>query len=107
MENELNLRKKAETLAASAEEKARLLERQLSSLTESTEREKSRLQKEVIQMEREAKLSVSRISANVSNLFYENVDCLLINWLLIYSSFTIRWKEWNAEQNMLRQNQGY
>ncbi|WOG82537.1 hypothetical protein DCAR_0101702 [Daucus carota subsp. sativus] len=68
LENELNLRKKAETLAASAEEKARLLERQLSSLTESTEREKSRLQKEVIQMEREAKLSVSRISANMERM---------------------------------------
>lgn len=102
----MNLRKRAETSAASAEEKTRLLERQLSSLSESTEREKSRLHQELIQMKKEAKLSVSRISANVSDLFYKT-ECLPVNWLLIYSCLTIRWKEWNAEQKMLSQNQGY
>lgn len=58
-------------------------------------------------MRKEAKLSVSRISANVSDLFYMTVNCLPVNWLLIYSFLTIRWKEWNAEQIMLRRNQGY
>ncbi|XP_074330470.1 mitotic spindle checkpoint protein MAD1 [Apium graveolens] len=68
LQNEMNLRKKSETLAAAAEEKTRLLERQLGSLSESTEREKSRLHHELIQMNKEAKLSVSRISANMERM---------------------------------------
>lgn len=103
----MNLRKKAETSAAVAEEKTRLLERQLSSLSESTEREKNRLHQELIQMKKEAKLSVSRISANVSELFFKNVSCLPVNWQLIFACLTFRWKEWNAEQKMQSQNQGY
>lgn len=103
----MNLRKKAETSAAVAEEKTRLLERQLSSLSESTEREKRRPNQELIQMKKEAKLSVSRISANVSDLLYKNVSCLPVNWLFIYAYLAFRWKEWNAEQRMLSQNQRY
>lgn len=68
LQNEINLRKKAETSAASAEEKTRLLERQLSSLSESTEREKNRLHQELIQMKKEAKVSVSRISADMERM---------------------------------------
>lgn len=71
----MNLRKKAETAAASAEEKSKLLEGEVRRLSESAEREKTRLNKELIQLKRDAKLSVSRISADVSSLSF-NISCL-------------------------------
>ncbi|KAK4491274.1 hypothetical protein RD792_002010 [Penstemon davidsonii] len=47
--NEMDLRKKAESLAAKAEEKASLLEEKLSTLSESIDREKSRLQSDLLE----------------------------------------------------------
>lgn len=70
----MDLRKKAELSATKAEEKACLLEEKLTTLSESVDREKSRLQKELVQMRSESKLAVSRISADVSAL---NI-CLLV-----------------------------
>lgn len=64
----MDLRKKAESLLSSAEEKASLLEGKLSHVSESTEREKVRLQKDLTQLKQESKLSISRISADVSGL---------------------------------------
>lgn len=61
----MNLRKKAETSAAASEEKASLLERKLSSVSESIEREKSRLQNDLEQLKSESKFSVTKISKNV------------------------------------------
>lgn len=64
----MDLRKKAESSLASAEEKASLLEGKLSHVSESIEREKVRLQKELTQLKQESKLSISRIGADVSSL---------------------------------------
>ncbi|XP_055816416.1 mitotic spindle checkpoint protein MAD1 [Solanum dulcamara] len=64
-QNEMNLRKKAETSAAAAEEKASLLERKLSSLSESIEREKSRLRNDLEQLKSESKFSITKISNNL------------------------------------------
>ncbi|KAI3445547.1 hypothetical protein Pfo_002212 [Paulownia fortunei] len=66
--NEMDLRKKAESLAAKAEEKASLVEEKLSTLSESIDREKSRLQNDLVQMRSESKLSVSRISADLEKM---------------------------------------
>lgn len=57
---------KAESAAASAEEKASLLEGKQSHVSESIEREKKRLQNELTQLKEESKSSISRISADVS-----------------------------------------
>jgi mitotic spindle assembly checkpoint protein MAD1 len=57
---------KAESLVASAEEKASVLERKLSHVSESIEKEKKRLHNEIEHLKRESKLSVSRLSADVS-----------------------------------------
>ena len=62
----MNLRMKAESSAASAEEEVGILKRKLSHLSESIERERKRLSSELEQLKRESKLSVSRISADVS-----------------------------------------
>lgn len=67
-QNEMNLRKKAETSAAAAEEKASLLERKLSSVSESIEREKSRLGNELEQLKSESKFSVTKISNNLERM---------------------------------------
>ncbi|PIN23581.1 Mitotic checkpoint protein MAD1 [Handroanthus impetiginosus] len=67
-QNEMDLRKKAESSAAKAEEKASLLEEKLSTLSESIDREKSRLQNELFQKRSESKLSVSRISADLERM---------------------------------------
>ncbi|WMV12313.1 hypothetical protein MTR67_005698 [Solanum verrucosum] len=64
-QNEMNLRKKVETSAAAAEEKASLLERKLSSVSESIEREKSRLQNDLEQLKSESKFSITKISNNL------------------------------------------
>lgn len=61
----MNLRKKAESSAASAEEKATVLEGKLAQLSQSIEREKKRLHNELAQLKGESKLSISRISADV------------------------------------------
>lgn len=75
----MNLRKKAETVAASAEEKSNRLEGELRSLSESAEREKNRLHKELIQLKTEARLSVSRISADVSSLSFLRLNILCLH----------------------------
>ncbi|CAH1426297.1 unnamed protein product [Lactuca virosa] len=72
---EMDLRKKAESLLSSAEEKASLLEGKLSHVSESTEREKVRLQKDLTQLKQESKLSISRISADL-----EKMECRAINF---------------------------
>ncbi|KAJ8529720.1 hypothetical protein K7X08_036555 [Anisodus acutangulus] len=64
-QHEMNLRKKAETSAAAAEEKASLLERKLSSVSESIERERSHLGNELEQLKSESKFSVTKISKNL------------------------------------------
>ncbi|KAL5786941.1 hypothetical protein ACOSP7_003890 [Xanthoceras sorbifolium] len=66
--NEMNLRLKAESAAISAEEKATLLEGKLSHLSDSIEREKKHLNNELIQLKRESKFSVSRISADLERM---------------------------------------
>ncbi|KAL9390745.1 hypothetical protein Peur_014665 [Populus x canadensis] len=68
LENEKNLRQKAEYSAASAEEKASVLEGKLSYLSESIEREKKRPNNELEQMNREPERSVSRISAELEKM---------------------------------------
>ncbi|KAK3037756.1 hypothetical protein RJ639_031127 [Escallonia herrerae] len=68
LQNEMNLRKKAESSAASAEEKASLLEGKLSHVSETREKETSRLQNELVQLKRESKFSVTRISADLERM---------------------------------------
>ncbi|KAI4296145.1 hypothetical protein L6164_036127 [Bauhinia variegata] len=68
LQNEMNLRMKAESHAASAEEKTSSLEGKLRHLSESTEREKRRLYDEHTQLEKDSKLSVSRIAANLERM---------------------------------------
>lgn len=68
LQNEMNLRIKSESRAASAEEKATSLEGKLSHLSESIEREKRRLHDEHSQLESDSKLSISRISANLEQM---------------------------------------
>ncbi|XP_004230415.1 mitotic spindle checkpoint protein MAD1 [Solanum lycopersicum] len=67
-QNEMNLRKKVETSAAAAEEKASLLERKLSSVSESIEREKSRLQNDLELLKSESKFSITKISNNLERM---------------------------------------
>ncbi|XP_059313488.1 mitotic spindle checkpoint protein MAD1 [Lycium ferocissimum] len=67
-QHEMNLRKKAETSAAAAEEKASLLERNLNSVSESIEREKSRLRNELEQLKSESKFSITKISKNLERM---------------------------------------
>ncbi|XP_021298345.1 mitotic spindle checkpoint protein MAD1 isoform X1 [Herrania umbratica] len=71
LQNEMNLRKKAESSAASAEEKATVLEGKLSQLSQSIEREKKRLHNELAQLKGESKLSVSRISADLEKMEFK------------------------------------
>ncbi|XWS16637.1 hypothetical protein CRYUN_Cryun34aG0108000 [Craigia yunnanensis] len=68
LQNEINLRKRAESSAASAEEKATGLEGKLTQLSQSIEREKKRLHNELAQLKGESKLSVSRISADLERM---------------------------------------
>ncbi|XP_042479121.1 mitotic spindle checkpoint protein MAD1-like isoform X2 [Macadamia integrifolia] len=63
-QKEGDLRKNAELKVASAEEKASLLEEKLSHLSYSIKREKNHLNNELLQLEGEAKSSVSRISSD-------------------------------------------
>ncbi|XWS11565.1 hypothetical protein CRYUN_Cryun37aG0008900 [Craigia yunnanensis] len=68
LQNEMNLRKKAESSAASADEKATGFEGKLTQLSQSIEREKKRLHNELAQLKGESKLSVSRISADLERM---------------------------------------
>ncbi|XP_027331998.1 mitotic spindle checkpoint protein MAD1 isoform X2 [Abrus precatorius] len=68
LQNEMNLRIKAESHAASAEKKATSLEGKLGHLSESIEREKNRLHDEHAQLKRDSKLSISRITANLEKM---------------------------------------
>lgn len=61
---------KAESFAASAEEEGGVLKRKQSQFSESREREKKRLNSELEQLKRDSKLSVTRISADVSRLSF-------------------------------------
>ncbi|XP_076903078.1 mitotic spindle checkpoint protein MAD1-like [Bidens hawaiensis] len=74
LRKEMELRKNAESLLSTAEEKASLLEGKLSHVSESIEREKVRLQKELTQLKQESKLSMSRISADL-----ERMECKASN----------------------------
>ncbi|XP_071716327.1 mitotic spindle checkpoint protein MAD1 [Rutidosis leptorrhynchoides] len=65
---EIDLHKNAESLLASSEEKASQLEGKLSHVSESIERERIRLQKELTQLKEESKLSISRISADLERM---------------------------------------
>ncbi|KAL6545686.1 hypothetical protein OROGR_009560 [Orobanche gracilis] len=66
--NEMDLRKKADSLAAKAEEKASLAEKNLCILSESIAREKSRLQNNLVHLRNDSKLSVSRTSADLEKM---------------------------------------
>lgn len=66
----MNLRMKAESSAALAEERASSLEGKLSHLSESIEREKKRLHNDLAHLKKESELSVARITADVSGGFY-------------------------------------
>ncbi|KAG7533624.1 Spindle assembly checkpoint component Mad1 [Arabidopsis thaliana x Arabidopsis arenosa] len=68
LQNEMNLRKKAESSAATAEEKAKLLEDKLTQLSGSVDREKKRLNNDIAQLGKEAKLSVSRVGADLERM---------------------------------------
>ncbi|KAF8095635.1 hypothetical protein N665_0328s0014 [Sinapis alba] len=68
LQTEMNLRKKAESSVATAEEKAKLLEEKLSQLSGSVERERKRLNNDIAHLGKEAKLSVSRIGADLEKM---------------------------------------
>ncbi|XP_051114272.1 mitotic spindle checkpoint protein MAD1 [Andrographis paniculata] len=68
LRNEMDLRKKAESSVAEAEEKANLLEEKLRKISESVDKEKNHLQSEFAQLKSESKLSVSRISAELERM---------------------------------------
>lgn len=65
----MNLRMKAESSAASAEEEVGILKEKLSRLSESTGRGRSCLDSEIEQLKRDSKLSATRISAEVSGAY--------------------------------------
>ncbi|TQD96033.1 hypothetical protein C1H46_018375 [Malus baccata] len=68
LQNEMNLRMKAESSAALAEEKASVVEGKLRHLSENIEREKKRLNNDFSQLKGESKLSVSRITADLERM---------------------------------------
>jgi len=79
LRNEESMRKKVESTAASAEEKAHLLESKLKHLSATAEREKKSLEKEVKHLREDSKLSISRLRADVS---IKILNCpLLFRWL--------------------------
>ncbi|XP_057785397.1 mitotic spindle checkpoint protein MAD1 isoform X2 [Salvia miltiorrhiza] len=67
-QNEMGLRKNAESSAAKAEERAQILEEKLNTVSESIDREKGRIQNELVQMRSDTKLSVARISADLERM---------------------------------------
>ncbi|KAB2627637.1 spindle assembly checkpoint component mad1 [Pyrus ussuriensis x Pyrus communis] len=64
LQNKMNLRMRAETSAALAEEKASVIEGKLRHLSESIEKEKKSLNNDLAQLKGESKLTVSRITAD-------------------------------------------
>ncbi|KFK26618.1 hypothetical protein AALP_AA8G272100 [Arabis alpina] len=68
LQNEMNLRNKAESSAATAEEKAKLLEDKLSQLSASADREKKRLNSDISHLRKESKLSLSRTGADLERM---------------------------------------
>lgn len=74
LQNEMDLRLKAESYATSAEEKAASLEGKLGHLSESIEREKERLHDEHSQLKMDSKSSISRITGNL-----EQMECRASN----------------------------
>ncbi|KAK4798871.1 hypothetical protein SAY86_024236 [Trapa natans] len=74
LKDEVNLRKKAESSAASSEEKANNLEGQLTRLSESMKREKHSFQVELGQLKKDSKYSLSRKNAEL-----EKMESIAIN----------------------------
>lgn len=70
LQNEINLRKKAESLAAAAQEKATLLEGQLPCLSETADGEKKLLHNKLSQLKKDFELSISQKSADVRILIW-------------------------------------
>lgn len=68
LRKEVNLRQISESSATSAEEKARMLEIKLSDISKSIEKEKKHTSDEVEHMQRESKLSLSRIRADLERM---------------------------------------
>ncbi|XP_073123988.1 mitotic spindle checkpoint protein MAD1 isoform X2 [Henckelia pumila] len=66
--NETDLRKKTELSASKADEKASILDGKLTTLTGSVDKEKCRLQSEIVQMRNESKFSMSRIRAELEKM---------------------------------------
>ncbi|KAI3984576.1 hypothetical protein MKX01_040453 [Papaver californicum] len=67
-QKEVSLRKNAESSAASAKDQASILEEKLSRVSESIEREKTRLHRDLSELKKESKLSISRISADLEHM---------------------------------------
>lgn len=105
----MNLRLKADASRASAEEKASIFERNLSHLSENIEKEKNRFNNEIELLKRDSKLSVSRISADVSRYICQSSFPVICNLLLFnLPNFSVEsLKEWNAELSMLRKNRAF
>ena len=104
----MNLREKAQSLAALAEEKASALEAKLQKVSQSTEKEKIRLQNELAHLKSDSKLSVSRISADVGiYLFCLFLSCLFGHLYVNLFFWLLSLREWNAELNMQRKSQNY
>ncbi|CAI0378432.1 unnamed protein product [Linum tenue] len=68
LENEQNLRKKAESTAASAEDKARELEAKLGHISQSIEKEKKQLNNELVHLKRDSKFSISKITVDLEKM---------------------------------------
>ncbi|CAH9081670.1 unnamed protein product [Cuscuta epithymum] len=73
-QHEKNLRAKAESAAASAEEKASLSERKFINLSENVENERKRLRNELEVLKTESTFSISRLSKNL-----ERMECRAVN----------------------------
>ncbi|CAL1353777.1 unnamed protein product [Linum trigynum] len=68
LENEQNLHKKAESTAAAAEDKSRELEAKLGHISQSIEKEKKRLNNELVHLKRDSKFSISKITVDLEKM---------------------------------------
>ncbi|CAL1384811.1 unnamed protein product [Linum trigynum] len=68
LENEQNLRKKAESTAAAAEDKAKELEAKLGHISKSIEKEKKRFNNELAQLNRDSKFSITKITVDLEKM---------------------------------------
>ncbi|CAN0907383.1 Mitotic spindle checkpoint protein MAD1 [Linum grandiflorum] len=68
LENEQNLRRIAESAATAAKDKASELEAKLGHISESIEREKNRLNNELVQLKRDTKFSTSKIAGDLEKM---------------------------------------